>query len=1036
MNYLDCNNNQLTFLDISTNTILNYLYCHDNQLTSLDISTNTILNYLYCHDNQLTSLDVSTNTILTWLYCNNNQLTSLDVSTNTILDHLDCHDNQLTQTSVDKILLDLVTNGKSNGNVDLSGGTNAGPSSIDPGSDYDILITIRNWTVTVNMPPSAPYSLNVSSGSAILTWESSSNNQDYFSIRKSITGVEYSNLTSTVLTAYTDADVISSIEGNSYWYKVAAINEFGTSSFSNTSSITFITPLPPQEEDMPLDSAVYSSGSVRDLIYGVQGDRVYKFNATDGSYITSSRFTQGFGPSSIVYASNVDKVYVAAGNSIRTGMTGVIGNGLVQLNADTLLVEGVFFNATQQANDYINDIFYFDGNIYGVERYDYYYYYMSYMFRFNPTTNAFENYNQIEDDYHTGGRFRCTHVNIPSGDYAGDYIFAGLSNQDYFHYALCNDVNNYYANYIGFSEYVCCMDMVNHPITNKLFILGQYPESNWSLITYDLPTDAQTYIDISTNVDGIKQMPFNIKYDSRTDRIYIPLWGTDEILVLDPYVKLVESILTGFDRPYNIISTPTKIFAVQQGAIPLKEIVYTPRIKSHAGFTYTTSQLYAPYTASFTNTSVNSDTYLWDFGDGSPTTSSVNPEHIYEPGIYNVILQASNPYNSSEISSSIIATMGPSIPNLVINPGFETGDLTGWTQSGDTLYTEVISRDPDWVHSGTYGLQSSERNLGYISQILSTTPGATYLISIWLDTYAFDTYNFVIYWDGVKIYHKTNPIVFGWKNIQVFGIATTTSTEVKFGFSSPNHYWGIDDISVAEPNFTTPATVASFTYTTSSLTAPFTAAFTNTSNNATQFTWSFGDGTPEEYSTDVSHVYDPGIYTVSLQAIGSFTDYTSSIISASMGEIASLGPTLVTNGGFDTGDLTGWTPSTNLIDGVTYSISNTNPDLAVCSGSYSFYPGGSGALKYISQSLATTPGKTYLISFYIADGLGRTPNKFTVDWNGITVINITSMTQADWHNMQIIAGATNTATELKFGFSHNTSFFGFDEVSASLVTWA
>jgi plastocyanin len=58
---------------------LTYLQCQDNQLTSLDINQNTELIYLYCHYNQIISLDVSQNTALIALNCGNNQLISLDV---------------------------------------------------------------------------------------------------------------------------------------------------------------------------------------------------------------------------------------------------------------------------------------------------------------------------------------------------------------------------------------------------------------------------------------------------------------------------------------------------------------------------------------------------------------------------------------------------------------------------------------------------------------------------------------------------------------------------------------------------------------------------------------------------------------------------------------------------------------------------------------------------------------------------------------------------------------------------------------------
>ena len=100
LTHLDCNNNDLTSLDVSHNTALRTLYCGDNQLTSLDVSHNTALQSLLCTVNQLTSLDVSNNPYLTYLYCRNNQLTSLYVGSCPDLVELNCNDNQLTSLDV------------------------------------------------------------------------------------------------------------------------------------------------------------------------------------------------------------------------------------------------------------------------------------------------------------------------------------------------------------------------------------------------------------------------------------------------------------------------------------------------------------------------------------------------------------------------------------------------------------------------------------------------------------------------------------------------------------------------------------------------------------------------------------------------------------------------------------------------------------------------------------------------------------------------------------------------------------------------
>ena len=95
---LYCEENQLTSLDVTSNTALIYLGCNNNQLTSL--STNSNLKSLYCYNNQLTALDLSKSPNLSVLECYNNQLTSLDLSKNTNLTNLSCYDNQLTSLIV------------------------------------------------------------------------------------------------------------------------------------------------------------------------------------------------------------------------------------------------------------------------------------------------------------------------------------------------------------------------------------------------------------------------------------------------------------------------------------------------------------------------------------------------------------------------------------------------------------------------------------------------------------------------------------------------------------------------------------------------------------------------------------------------------------------------------------------------------------------------------------------------------------------------------------------------------------------------
>jgi alpha-tubulin suppressor-like RCC1 family protein len=109
LEYLYCNFNQLTNINVTQNINLNELQCAANQLTSLDITQNTNLTILNFNNNNLTSINLNNNTSLLQFSCAYNQLTSIDVSQLTSLEKLQCHNNQLTNLDIAQniILKDL-----------------------------------------------------------------------------------------------------------------------------------------------------------------------------------------------------------------------------------------------------------------------------------------------------------------------------------------------------------------------------------------------------------------------------------------------------------------------------------------------------------------------------------------------------------------------------------------------------------------------------------------------------------------------------------------------------------------------------------------------------------------------------------------------------------------------------------------------------------------------------------------------------------------------------------------------------------------
>ncbi len=100
LEYLECQQNQLTELDLSQNTNLRELSCLENQLTNLDLSQNLMLEGLDCGNNPLGNIDLSQNLTLKFLEISSCQLTTIDLSQNVALEDLWVVNNQLTTLDI------------------------------------------------------------------------------------------------------------------------------------------------------------------------------------------------------------------------------------------------------------------------------------------------------------------------------------------------------------------------------------------------------------------------------------------------------------------------------------------------------------------------------------------------------------------------------------------------------------------------------------------------------------------------------------------------------------------------------------------------------------------------------------------------------------------------------------------------------------------------------------------------------------------------------------------------------------------------
>ncbi len=135
--------------------------------------------------------------------------------------------------------------------------------------------------------------------------------------------------------------------------------------------------------------------------------------------------------------------------------------------------------------------------------------------------------------------------------------------------------------------------------------------------------------------------------------------------------------------------------------------------------------------------------------------------------------------------------------SLVTNGGFEAGDFTGWTQGGNTSFTEVL--ESSFAHAGAYeAWLGPVGTVGTLSQSLATTSGARYLFDFWLDNEIEGPYSFETFWDGtlvpsMSMYTVTLP---GYTYFSSEVVASSASTSIEFQFQHGDDYWFLDDVGV------------------------------------------------------------------------------------------------------------------------------------------------------------------------------------------------------------------------------------------------
>ena len=134
----------------------------------------------------------------------------------------------------------------------------------------------------------------------------------------------------------------------------------------------------------------------------------------------------------------------------------------------------------------------------------------------------------------------------------------------------------------------------------------------------------------------------------------------------------------------------------------------------------------------------------------------------------------------------------------------------------------------------------------------------------------------------------------------------------------------------------------------------------------------------------------------------------------------------MTNGSFETDNFSGWTLGGNDTSGQMYINGQAE------SGSFAAALGSVGSDGTLSQTLQTTAGQQYTLSFWLANN-GSGPDDITAKWNGATVLALTNAPAQGYTEYTFTVTATGSTSTLEFDARQDPSHWSLDNISVTPV---
>jgi len=167
---------------------------------------------------------------------------------------------------------------------------------------------------------------------------------------------------------------------------------------------------------------------------------------------------------------------------------------------------------------------------------------------------------------------------------------------------------------------------------------------------------------------------------------------------------------------------------------------------------------------------------------------------------------------------TLLAASALADANLVANPGFETGDFTGWTLLGnDTRSDHSFVSGPtsypawnEWLPRGGdhFAALGAVRGLLILRQTFATNPGESYLVSFQLGSDGERANYFFAEWNDSYLVSLENqpetpghdlihgPPAAAYRAYNFAALATGSTTTIQFVANNDQGWWALDDISV------------------------------------------------------------------------------------------------------------------------------------------------------------------------------------------------------------------------------------------------